>query len=97
MNLTVEQLMAQIIKFLETGQPNMAALYMKKALELLKKEKAQSDLAKAFAPLAEARSVLATAARETFAVIAAAVAPIVDMFSEYAKAFQSDFALAADL
>jgi len=39
MNLTVEQLVARAQRALETGQPNMAVLYMRKALVILAAER----------------------------------------------------------
>lgn len=92
MNLTVEQLMAQIIKFLETDQPNMAVLYMKKALELLKKEKAQRLLDRGLSFFAR----LAEAFAGVFNAVAEAVVPVIAAFTKLGEAFQSDFALAAD-
>ncbi|SEE25114.1 hypothetical protein SAMN04489740_0971 [Arthrobacter alpinus] len=92
MNLTVEQLMAQAIKFLKTDQPNMAALDMKKALELLKKEKAHRGLEKVFAFFAQIRDVFIGA----FNAVRDACSQAFAAFSSLAEAFQSDFALAAD-
>lgn len=92
MNLTVEQLLVQIVKFLETDQPNMAALYMKKALELLKKEKIRGELDRVL-PFVTA---VCQAIEGVWNALVEAAAPFIDAFTSLTQVFQSDFALAAD-
>lgn len=93
MGLTVEQLLAEIIKFLQTGQPNMAVLYMHKALTLLHKaltllhkERVLSGWEMFLAPFRK----MAQAVGEFFGVI---VEPVIQVFKSIGEAFQSDFAL----
>lgn len=85
MNLTVEQLVARGQKMLETGQPGMAVLYMRKALVVLAAERT----------LPAAKGFLDALAQVT-SQLGASVTAFLD---EVWKAFtpdplQSDFALA---
>lgn len=94
MNLTVEQLLAQIIKFLETDQPNMAVLYMKKALELVAAQRVLAS--KSWDEVFEAAFMAVADA------ICEATDAVVDCFARVAAIFtaeptRADFALAADL
>lgn len=54
MNLTVEQLMNHAIHFLRTGQPRMAELYMRRALELLQAQRVGEVVEDALSGLADA-------------------------------------------
>lgn len=92
MGLSVEQLLQEAKRCLDTDQPRMAALYMKKALELLKKEKAKRALAWVLALLARVRECIVGA----WNALAEVVAPVIDAFNGLVEAFQSDFALVAE-
>ncbi len=89
MNLTVEQLMAQVIKFLETDQPTMAVLYMEKALEILRRERAAVQVKNAWDALREGMAPIV----EFFQELAEHVVSVVREVYELTKA---DLALAAD-
>ncbi|POH58891.1 hypothetical protein [Arthrobacter glacialis] len=89
MGLTVEQLLAEIIKFLQTGQPNMAVLYMHRALAMMHKEPVLSGWELFLAPFKK----MAQAVGEFFDAI---VEPVVQVFRSIGEAFQSDFALCGE-
>lgn len=73
MNLTVEQLLEQVKHFLSTGQPNMAILYMRKALELLQNERMTAAVATIWDALEEAFTPMVKALTEVIERVAAVV------------------------
>lgn len=90
MNLTVEQLMAQVIRFLESGQPNMASLYMKKALGILHKERVTAGVKSILDVLEEMFAPIVEFIRGTIERVAAVVRDCYQLT-------KSDFALVSGL
>lgn len=99
MNLTIRQLIAHATHALDTDQPNLAALYMTKALTLLQQAKVQTALA-TIAPVFDTAweatqglwNALAGVAERAVQQFARTLGGI----AEATTAGQADFALAAD-
>jgi len=85
MNLTVEQLIARAQKMLETGQPGMAVLYMRKAMVVLAAERT----------LPAAQGFLDSLVKVTSQLGASVSAFLDEVWKAFTPApLQSDFALA---
>lgn len=85
MGLTVEQLIDAAQRFLETGQPSMACLYMAKALVLLAE-------ARPAAPVSDVAVVAQRSLTDYFTIL---VRDLVTVVVGARGATQSDFALVA--
>jgi hypothetical protein len=103
MNLTIEQLINRAIRALNTGQPNLAALYMAKALNILEQARERAAIRAALAAMAPAFKAVREAMVGIWTAMTEAVLPVFQQFSrvvmdiaDAVNAGQADFALAAD-
>ncbi|NVM97802.1 hypothetical protein [Arthrobacter sp. SDTb3-6] len=92
MNLTVEQLVERAIKALESGQPGLAVLYMRRALVLLAVDRTVG--------LVQVASSALEALVSVFSFVGESVVSVIDAFIEGVKALsnvsQQDFILVGE-
>lgn len=89
MNLTVEQLVEEAIKAFSTGQPNLACLYIRKALVLL-------DEARTRVVIVTVLDVMAKIVDRIEEFICGVVDSVARVFSFIAEVTQGDYALVGE-
>lgn len=103
MNLTVSQLIAHATHALDTDQPNLAVLYMTKALTLLQQAREQAATRAALAAMVPVFDTVWEAIQGIWNALAGVAERVVQQFArplegiaEATTAGQADFALAVD-